>query len=159
MWKIHDKEFCEYLAYNILCGYIVFNDKCGYGVLEHPMGCLVAYVLWYYCKLEVAYNKYYLEHMTIVSHKLIFVMAKRDPILNTIEKRVKDDSMETRLWAQRFGDLFESCAFKGVLKETMMSISWCCRTKGPNLHVIQAHLKRGLKHYEILFFYAIHLVR
>jgi hypothetical protein len=118
MWKIHDKEFCEYLAYNIQCGYIVFNDNHGYGVLEHLMGCLSAYALWYYCKLEVAYNKYYLKHMTIVSHKPTFVMA---PILDTIKKRVKEDSMETRLWAQRLGYLLKNCVFKGLLKEVMMS--------------------------------------
>lgn len=35
MWKIQDKEFWEYLTYNILCGYIVFNDGYGYGMLEH----------------------------------------------------------------------------------------------------------------------------
>jgi hypothetical protein len=44
--------------------------------------------------LEVAYNKYYLKHTTIVTFKPTFVMAKRDPILDTIEKRVKDDPME-----------------------------------------------------------------
>ncbi len=59
MWKIQDKEFCEYLAYNVFYGYIVFNDNYGYGVLEHLMGCLGAYALRYNCKLEVAYNKYY----------------------------------------------------------------------------------------------------
>jgi hypothetical protein len=53
------------------------------------VGYLGAYVLQYYSKLEVVYNKYYLKHTTIVSHKLIFVMARRDPIPNTIEKRVK----------------------------------------------------------------------
>jgi hypothetical protein len=47
----------------------------------------------------VVYNKYYLKHTTTVNHKLTFVMAKRDPILNTVEKRVKEDSMETCLWA------------------------------------------------------------
>jgi len=72
MWKIHDKDFCEYLAYNILCGCIVFNDNHGYGVLEHLMGCLGAHALWYYCKLEVAYNKYYLKHITIVNYKPTF---------------------------------------------------------------------------------------
>jgi hypothetical protein len=50
--------------------------------------------LQYYSKLEVAYNEYYLKHTTIISHKLIFVMARRDPISNTIEKRVKEDSIE-----------------------------------------------------------------
>jgi gamma-glutamyl:cysteine ligase YbdK (ATP-grasp superfamily) len=49
--------------------------------------------------LEVAYNKYYLKHTTIVSHKLIFVMVRRDPILDTIEKRVKENPMEAQLWA------------------------------------------------------------
>jgi hypothetical protein len=45
------------------------------------------------------YNKYYLKHTMIISHKPTFVMARRDPIPNTIEKRLKEDSMEARLWA------------------------------------------------------------
>jgi hypothetical protein len=45
MWKIHDMEFWEYLAYNIIYGYIVFNDAHGYGVLEHFTSCLGAYAL------------------------------------------------------------------------------------------------------------------
>jgi hypothetical protein len=49
--------------------------------------------------LEVVYNKYYLKHTGIVNHKLTYVMARRDPILDTIEKKVKEDSMEARLWA------------------------------------------------------------
>jgi hypothetical protein len=49
--------------------------------------------------LEVAYNKYYLKHTMTISHNPIFIMAKWDPILDTIEKRVKEDSMETWLWA------------------------------------------------------------
>jgi hypothetical protein len=35
MWKIQDREFREYLTYNILYSYIFFNDSHGYGVLEH----------------------------------------------------------------------------------------------------------------------------
>jgi len=46
-------------------------------------------------QLEVAYNKYYLKHTTTINHKPTFIMAKRDPILDMIEKRVKEDSMET----------------------------------------------------------------
>jgi hypothetical protein len=65
------------LVYNILSGYILFNNGHGYGVLEHLMRC----------KLEVAYNKYYLKHKTIVNHKPTFVMAKKDLILNNIEKK------------------------------------------------------------------------
>jgi hypothetical protein len=82
---------------NIFCGYIVFNDDNGYGVLEHLIGCVGASALRYYYKLEVVYNKYYLKHTTIISHKLTFVMARRDLILDTIEKRVKEDSLEARL--------------------------------------------------------------
>jgi hypothetical protein len=52
--------------YNILCSYIVFNDGCRYGVLEHLIDYMGAYALWYYCKLEVAYNKYYLNHTMVV---------------------------------------------------------------------------------------------
>jgi hypothetical protein len=96
MWKIQDMEFCEYLAYNILCGYIVFNDSHGYGVLEHLMGCLNAFALQYYYKLKVAYNKYYLKHATVISNKPTFVMARRESIPDTIEKRVKEDFMGTR---------------------------------------------------------------
>ncbi len=99
IWKIQDREFWEYLAYNILCSYIFFNDNRGYGVLEHLISYLGAYALRYYCKLEVVYNKYYLKHTMIISHKPTFVMARKDPIPNTIEKRVKEDSMEARLWA------------------------------------------------------------
>ncbi len=86
------------MAYNIVYGYIVFNNGCGYGVLEHLTGYLGVYALRYYYKLKVAYNKYYLKHTTIVSHKPTFVMVRRNPILDTVEKRVWD-SMETRLWA------------------------------------------------------------
>jgi len=85
--------------YIILCDYIVFNNGHGYGVLEHLIGCLGAYVLRYYYKLEVVYNKYYFKHTMTISHKLTFVMAKRYLIPDTIEKRVKEDSMEARLWA------------------------------------------------------------
>jgi hypothetical protein len=94
MWKIQDREFQEYLEYNIIYGYIVFNNTRGYGLLEHLIGYMGVYVLQYYYKLEVAYSKYYLKHTTIVSHKLTFVMAKRDLILDIIEKKVKEDSME-----------------------------------------------------------------
>jgi hypothetical protein len=62
------------------------------GASHGLFGC---YALRYYCKLEIAYNKYYLKRMTTVSHKPTFVMAKRNLILNTIENRVKEDSMET----------------------------------------------------------------
>ncbi len=63
-------------------------------MLEHLTSCLGAYALCYNCKLEVAYNKYYLKHTTIINHKLTFVMVRRDPILDTIEKKVKENSME-----------------------------------------------------------------
>jgi hypothetical protein len=43
MWKIQNKEFHDYLAYNIFCDYIVFNDNCGYGVLEHMSSYMGAY--------------------------------------------------------------------------------------------------------------------
>jgi hypothetical protein len=99
VWKIHDREFREYLTYNIHCYYIIFNDSHGYGVLEHLTCYLGAYALRYYCKLEVAYNKYYLKHTMAISHKPTFVMAKKDLIPDTIEKRVKEDSMETQHWA------------------------------------------------------------
>jgi hypothetical protein len=42
-------------------------------------------------------------------------MARKDPILDTIEKRVKEDSMEARLWAQKLEDLLESCAIKDIV--------------------------------------------
>ncbi len=76
-----------------------FNDGRGYCMLEHLISYLGAYALRYYCKLELAYNKYYLNHTMAVCHKPTFVMARRDPISNTIEKRVKEDSMEAQLWA------------------------------------------------------------
>ncbi len=105
------------MVYNILCGYIVFNHLCGYGVLEHLTNYLGAYVSQYYYKLEVVYNRYYLKHTMAVSHKSTFVMARRDPILDMVEKRVKEDSMETWLWAQRLEDLLESCAVKDMVKK------------------------------------------
>ncbi len=63
-------------------------------MLEHLTSCLGVYVLCYCCKLEVAYNKYYLKHTTAVSHKSTFVMARRDLTLDIIEKKIKEDSME-----------------------------------------------------------------
>jgi hypothetical protein len=42
-------------------------------------------------------------------------MARKDPILDTIEKRVKEDSMEARLWAQRLEDLLESFVVKDIV--------------------------------------------
>ncbi len=69
------------------------------------------------------YNKYYLKHTMIVSHKSTFVMANMDPILDTVEKKVKENSMEAWVWAQRLKDLLESCAIKDVVKEVMTSIS------------------------------------
>jgi len=86
----------------------------------------------------VAYNKYYLKHITTISHKLTFVMAKSDAISNTVEKKVKEDYMEACLWAQRL----ESYVVNDVVKEAMTSISWRCSIKGPNLHVVKAHMGR-----------------
>jgi hypothetical protein len=83
----------------------------------------------------MGYNKFYLKHTTTISHKPTFVMAKRDLIPNIIEKRVKEDSMETQQWVQRPKDLLESYALKDKLKETMTLITWHCTTKGPNMHV------------------------
>jgi hypothetical protein len=106
------------------------------------MGYLSAYALQYYCKLEVAYNKYYLKHTMVISHKPTFVMVRRDPISNTVEKRVKKDSMEAWLWAHKLEDLLESCTVKDVVKEAMTSVSWRCTIEGPNLHVAKAHMGR-----------------
>jgi hypothetical protein len=36
-----------------------------------------------------------LKHTMVVSHKSTFVMARKESILDTIEKRVKEDPMET----------------------------------------------------------------
>jgi len=44
-WKIQDREFREYLMYNVICGYIVFSNDHGYGVLEHLTSCLGVYAL------------------------------------------------------------------------------------------------------------------
>jgi hypothetical protein len=46
-------------------------------------------------------------------------MAESDPISGMVEKRVKEDSMEARLWAQRLEDLLESYVVKDVVKEAM----------------------------------------
>jgi len=78
MWKIQDRKFREYLMYNIIYSCIVSNDGHGYGVLEHLTCCLGAYALRYYCKLEVAYNKYYLKHTTTINHKMTLVMVKKN---------------------------------------------------------------------------------
>jgi hypothetical protein len=114
-WNIWDREFQKYLVYNIIYGYIVCNDGHGYGVLKHLTSCLSVYALRFYCNLEVAYNKYYLKHTTTSNHKPTFVMARRDFIPNTIEKRVKEDSMEAWMWGQRLEDLLESCVVKDVI--------------------------------------------
>jgi hypothetical protein len=45
MWKIQDKEFWDYLVYNIFCDYIVFNDGHGYAVFEHIYSYMGAYAL------------------------------------------------------------------------------------------------------------------
>jgi hypothetical protein len=45
MWKIQNREFHEYLRYNILHGHIVFNDGPRYGVLEHLISYMGAYAL------------------------------------------------------------------------------------------------------------------
>jgi len=58
MGKIQDRKFQEYLMYNIIYNYIFSNNGHGYSMLEHLTCCLGAYALRYYCKLEVAYNKY-----------------------------------------------------------------------------------------------------
>jgi hypothetical protein len=63
MWKIHDKEFWEYLTYNIFYDYIIFNDGRGYGILKHFTSCLGVYVLQYCCKLKVAYITYIILSM------------------------------------------------------------------------------------------------
>ncbi len=52
----------------------------------------------------------------VINHKSTFVMARRDPIPNIIEKRVKENSMEAWLWAQRLEDLLESYVVKDVIK-------------------------------------------
>ncbi len=145
--------------YNIICGYIFFNNGHGYGVLKHLISCLGAYALWYYCNLEVVYNKYYLKHTITISHKSTFVMARRDLIMNTIEKKVKEDSMEAQMWAQRLEDLLENCLVKDVVKEAMTSISWRCTTKKPNLHVAKAHLGRTPIALRVVIFKANHLVK
>jgi hypothetical protein len=46
MWKLYDREFREYLAYNIIYNYKFLNNIHGYGVLKHLIGCLGAYALW-----------------------------------------------------------------------------------------------------------------
>jgi hypothetical protein len=95
----------------------------------------------------------------IISHKPTFVMARKDPILDTIEKKVKEDSMETWQWVQRLEDLLKICALKDLLKEAMTSITWHCTTKGPNLHVAQAHLERSPTTLHVIIFKVDHLVK
>jgi hypothetical protein len=36
-----------------------------------------------------------------------------------VEKRVKEDSIEAWLWAQRLEDLLENCVIKDAVKEAM----------------------------------------
>lgn len=45
MWKIQDREFWDYLTYNIIYGYIVFNDSREHGVLEHLTSGMGVYAL------------------------------------------------------------------------------------------------------------------
>jgi hypothetical protein len=86
-------------------------------------------------------------------------MAKNNPISGMVEKKVKEDSMEARLWAQRLEDLLESYVVKDVVKEAMASISWRCSTKGPNLHVAKAHMGRTPMTLQAAIFRVNHLVR
>jgi hypothetical protein len=118
-----------------------------------------AYAFQYYSKLGVVYNKYYLKHTTTISHKPTFCHGHKGPYTNTIEKRVKEDSMEAWLWAQRLEDLLESCAVKDVVQEVMTPISWHCTTKGPNLHVAKAHFERTPTTLQATFFRTNHLVK
>jgi hypothetical protein len=78
----------------------------------------------------------------VVGHKPTYVMARKDLVPYTIEKKVKEDSMEAQLWAHRLEDLLESCIVKDIIKEAMTLISWHCTTKRPNLHVAKVHLGR-----------------
>jgi uncharacterized protein (DUF2132 family) len=82
-------------------------------------------------------------------------MARKDPILDTVEKRVKEDPME----AQRLEDLLESYVVKDVVKETMTSISWRCTTKRPNLHVVKTHLGKTPMALQVAIFRVDHLVK
>jgi len=82
-------------------------------------------------------------------------MAKSDAILNTVEKKVKEDSTEAHLWAQRL----ESYVVNDVVKEAMTSISWCCSIKGPNLHVAKAHMGKTPTTLQATTFRVNHLVR
>jgi hypothetical protein len=50
-------------------------------------------------------------------------MARRNLISDTIEKKVKEDSMDAQLWAHRLEDLLESYAVNDIIKETMTLIS------------------------------------
>jgi hypothetical protein len=70
-------------------------------------------------------------------------MARKDPILYTIFKKVKEDSMETQQGVQMLENLLENYALKDVLKEAMTLITLHCTTKGPNLHVAQAHIEKN----------------
>jgi len=67
-------------------------------MLEHFTCCLRVYALQYYYKLEMAYNKYYFKHTTVVNHKPSFVMAKEDPILDTIDNKSKDNTIKIWQW-------------------------------------------------------------
>jgi hypothetical protein len=82
-------------------------------------------------------------------------MAKRDLIVNIIEKKVKEDSME----AKRLEDLLERCVVKDVVKEAMTSISWHCTTKMLNLHVAKAHLERTPIALRVVILKTNHLVK
>ncbi len=64
-----------------------------------------------------------MKHTTVVGHKPTYVMARRNLISDTIEKKVKEDSMDAQLWAHRLEDLLESYAVNDIIKETMTLIS------------------------------------
>lgn len=41
------------------------------------------------------------------------------------------------------GRFIRKLCIQGLIEEVMTSISWHCTTRGPNLHVVQAHLERS----------------
>jgi hypothetical protein len=49
--------------------------------------------------------------------------------------------------------------FKGLLYEAMNVIGWCYATKGPNLHVVQAHLGKNPMVLHVVIFRANRVIK
>jgi hypothetical protein len=50
----------------------------------------------------------------MVHHKPTFVLTRRDPILNMVKNRVKDNIIETWQWTKKLQDIQDGCVLNGL---------------------------------------------